>query len=174
MEGEKSVRKSELPPFSGAKLHSHSRSHAERSEVGLTFAPKNGGNSDLKLKLKRRQLPFSRPLNSRLPEKYHENDLLLTRRKLEKKPNKRWPTICGHEINPWISAKNNGSYTAERSYSIYLLILKWGGRSLAHSPSLTALPDEVPVKKASRQRTRTPRNSFIILEVCFGFFLFLR
>ena len=64
MEGEKSVRKSELPPFSGAKLHSHLRSHAERSEVGLTFAPKNGGNSDLKLKLKRRQLPFSRPLNS--------------------------------------------------------------------------------------------------------------
>ena len=63
MEGEKSVRKSELPPFSGAKLHSHLRSHAERSEVGLTFAPKNGGNSDLKLKLKRRQLPFSRPLN---------------------------------------------------------------------------------------------------------------
>ena len=63
MEGEKSVRKSELPPFSGAKLHSHLRSHAERSEVGLTFAPKNGGNSDLKLKLKQRQLPFSRLLS---------------------------------------------------------------------------------------------------------------
>ena len=55
MEGEKSVRKSELPPFSGAKLHSHSRSHAERRELELTFAPKNGDNSDLKLKLKRRQ-----------------------------------------------------------------------------------------------------------------------